>query len=284
MSESRRSAEERAERARRALGFALLAGLLALPSVAAAKTPVIDSAWRMPGDGDATRRVAATTLDKGRAEVSASNDDRYLYLTLSSQDRGLYASMFRDGLTLWIDPEGGHKKAFGIRYPLGGDAGARGVPLLPPAQVIELLEADGATPRRVLAGDVPGLEVRIEDGEDAFRYELKIPLVAADAKSFGLGAGTGQTVGIGWVTDRPRSGESSPERRGPGEGMGRHGGGLGGPMGGGLGGPMGGRMGDGMHGPEGRGGRPRSSVPLNAWVKVRLAAFTAWTSQVSTGD
>ncbi len=310
-------------------GVTVLAGLLALAPRAVAKTPLIESRWQRAEAMGAGSDASATTLEKGRVAVVAANDDRFLYLTLTTHDRALYFSMFRNGMTLWIDPDGGHRKTIGIRYPLGIEGGgAEGAPagppppgprasdrgrdeeratkpLVPPAQVLEILGPNGDDPRRVLAGDVPGLDVQVGDDEETFTYRLKVPLAAANDRSVGVGAAIGETIGVGWVTSKPRSEGPSPDERGGREGMGGPRGGMGGPRGGGMGGPMaggmGGDMGGGMEGemgggrsggrhrggiggPEGRGDQPKAASRLDLWVKVRLAALEARPLQQLAGD
>jgi hypothetical protein len=253
--------------------------------------------------------------------VAASNDDRFLHLTLTTHDRGLYSLMFRRGLILWIDPDGGRHRTLGIRYPLGVEDGpgrdfsrtgparverdGATVPsrdpkpddLVPPAQILEILRSDGEEPQRVLASDLPGFGLEIVDGGDTFTYRLKIPLASVDDRSIGVGVRAGETVGVGWETEKPTTEGPSTEGRGSHGGMGggfgggRRGGGSRGGMGGAMSGETDGdsgggggrrRGGDDGSPPDGQGGRGsgredhwRIAAPLKVWVKIQLAAAGA---------
>jgi hypothetical protein len=278
-----RRSETMDPRSRLLPGIVLLAGLMALPSGAAARAPLLESAWRDSSAADREPRGAGTAIGKGRVSVAASNDDRFLVLTLTTHDRRLYSLMFRNGMTLWLDPSGGRRRTLGVRYPLGIESppgrdisrmgpdrrGRDGGPgpgrepepdaLLPPAQVLEILGSGGEEPRRVLASDIPGFALEILDSDDTFTYRLKMPLTGADDRSVGVGARAGETIGVGWETGREKAEGLSPEGPGSRDGMGGgRGGGSRGGMGGGMGGDMSGDMGGGRGG-RGRGGMGRGS-------------------------
>ena len=53
-----------------------------------------------------------------------------------------------------------------------------------------------------------GLEVRVDFSEESFVYELKIPLVGSGSQPLAIGVNPGKTIGIGFETGKPESGET----------------------------------------------------------------------------
>ena len=47
------------------------------------------------------------------------NDEKNIYICVSATDRRVASQVFRQGLVVWFDPQGGKDKILGIRYPLG---------------------------------------------------------------------------------------------------------------------------------------------------------------------
>jgi len=59
--------------------------------------------------------------DRAHAAIAMYNDDRFLYLCLSTKDRITRMQTALRGITLWFDPEGGTQQAIGLRYPPGSE-------------------------------------------------------------------------------------------------------------------------------------------------------------------
>ena len=57
--------------------------------------------------------------------VGLINDTQHLYVSMMTENPMARAQMMRQGLTVWLDPEGGKKKIFGIKFPLGRQRGER---------------------------------------------------------------------------------------------------------------------------------------------------------------
>ena len=255
--------------------FLVLAASIAIPRDAAARETFFESAWRNPSPTDEASRPVLVPIENGRVSIAISNDDRFIYVTMTTTDRSLYYSMFRNGMTLWIDPKGGRHQTVGIRYPIGLDGDpvserrgldggdSRKLPSsVPPDQWFELVGAGDDNPRRVAIGDIPGLDVRLGERDDTFVYEAKLPLVTSDDRSLVVGAVAGGTIGVGWKTDRSKSEARPPS----------------GSMGGGSHGGVGSRAPREERG--GSAGEDGPNVkPLHVWAKVRLA-----TSEEPAGD
>jgi hypothetical protein len=85
---------------------------------------ILLSAWRdrpIKIDGKYTDWGESTAYyDKNEKVVlNLVNDADYLYMCLISRNREIETKIMESGLTLWFDHEGGQKKEFGIRFPIG---------------------------------------------------------------------------------------------------------------------------------------------------------------------
>jgi hypothetical protein len=227
------------------------------------------------------------------------NDERYLYVYFSTWHRHTQMQILMNGLTIWIDANGGKRETFGVNYPLKqAMEGPRESPADPsaatpgsegndPAMLRNLVNQSRGELRILGPGNEPiaslpatdssetAIEAMVDVANRTLIYELKIPLAATDGPPYAISAGPGSIIGIGLkvgqreMPDMKRRGESAPG--GTEEGPGGTGGGPGGGGGGMGGGGMGGFPGGGMGAPGGMGGRP-AVESLALWVKVKLAA------------
>jgi hypothetical protein len=235
-----------------------------------------------------------------RLSVSLLNDERTLYMALRTSDPAVNLQMLRLGLIVWFDAEGGSRKRFGLKYPVGTqsygvaeagrgrggpDRGGRGSPRGPDGSGggnldslwsqaeadgrlnrLELVGARSEDRRTLVLGRTAPLDVRIGWHEGTIVYELSIPLTG---DQYAIGVKPPRNIGIG-LENAERDSSPGPMRFGvPGLGGGS-GGGSAPPGGGGrTGGP--GEQGEGGSGnrPE---ERPKPPRPLNEWVVARLSA------------
>lgn len=263
--------------------FAVLLGLLVmgLGACASFKTYKLDSrplakAVTIDGKSDDWRGSLYYSED-GQFNVGFLNDRDNLYVCLVVSDRFKRAQILMCGLTVWFDPKGGERKAFGIRFPLSGPPGER--PLrpdietnedllesIPPESLSELEIVDGTSgkPVRIKISETMGLKVAASSENGLFVYELRIPFVKTPETPWAVGTQPGKSVGIGFDTSKLETGSMRPDRMGGMQGGGRN------PMGGGY---MGGRRGMGGMGNYG----PGTELPqeLKVWTIVKLASGTA---------
>jgi len=61
-------------------------------------------------------------FEEDNISVGLLNDENFFYICMIAEDQFIRAQVMRQGFTLWFDPEGGKKKTFGIKYPLGMQA------------------------------------------------------------------------------------------------------------------------------------------------------------------
>jgi hypothetical protein len=204
------------------------------------------------------------------------NDENFLYACLIAEDQFIRTQVMRQGLTLWFDPDGGKKKTFGIKYPLGRQAGDRSMRPGFPARreegergqeqfrerfkeamtELEILGPEKDESKRMSVEEAKGIKIIVRPLSGMLVYELKVPLLRSEEYPYAVGAKAGDTIGIGFLSPKLKTG---PQRWRPGGGWPGGGrGGLGG-MPGGRGMPGGGRM-SGM------------SRTIKVWAIVQLAA------------
>jgi hypothetical protein len=256
----------------------------------------VASSIKVDGRYDDWRDLPSTFLEEQKAVVAISNDNQNLYLMFRTNDPRWVRTISRSGLTIYVDPKGGKKKDFFVRFKGGPSR----------EQLLALVGRGGETPdgarRQMPEGREPQMDdrnandtvptltcyvkERIEekliplDGTEGpaaafdtsrgfFVYEFKLPIKESELRYYGFAAEPGKELSIGLIWgemdqmrgERPKGGM---DFGGPGGGPGSGPGGLGG--GGGMGGGMG--RGGGMGGPPGGMQRPSKQ---EIWVKTTLA-------------
>jgi hypothetical protein len=293
--------------------LALFLGLACLPAVpAGAKSISLDSAVRTsPITIDAKLddwQDALVYVKQANLAVGLLNDGTDLYLCVQSRDPEVNLQILEQGMTAWLTPHGASEKQFGIEFPLARDrvesysrmataTGTQGGGGGQGRMTRLAIRGAGPDDRRVMAiADATGIAASAASIDDAFVYEMRIPLVKSPEHPYAVGAAPGDRIEILLETPEPapyvkEHGDSVPRSGGSGGGaggaggggMGGHGGGGYGGGGGGMGGHGGGhRGGGGGSGGGGRtGGAPSDSAPaghasppapLSLTIKARLAA------------
>jgi hypothetical protein len=282
-----------------AMAVSIITALASIAHPLAAPARV--STWGNPSatiDGRADEWSMLDPLENTRVSIGLQNDARHLYICVASSDQARRQQLLGAGLIVWLDADGGKKRAFGIRIPgtelQGGPAeDLRRRPgtqsdtpqssddgrvvntqmSVPPVSYVEIVGPKDDDRRRVELAAMPSLKVARSQHEGTLVLELQIPLARNDASPHAIGTRPGQLIGLGFETpkaERPVS--SRPDGSGGGRGgvgSGTRGGSKGGMGGGGRGGGMGG----GRGGPPDREGGPRQRPDsLNAWTSVLLAA------------
>ncbi|MCX6134340.1 MAG: hypothetical protein NTU47_11055 [Ignavibacteriales bacterium] len=241
-------------------------------------------------DGDLKEWSDSTLfVQKDDIRFGVMNDNEFLYVCVISSKPNIGRQIIFRGMTVWFDPNGGEKKTFGVRFPIGMRMGT--MPMKPDdeetdqrgnrfdamnRQALSDFEFIGPTEKDLqmvsrLQGQ--GIEMHLTSAPERFVYELKIPLAYSSAHPYAIESRPGAPIGVGFETNalqRP-GGMGGPE--GAGEGGGGRGG-VGGGRGGvgGVGGGRGGRM-PGGAGPGGD--RPGgANISFNVWTHVQLAEKT----------
>jgi len=221
-------------------------------------------------------------LEDEKILLGILNDKDSLYLCFQAADRFRQIQILNGGLTVWFDPQGGHEKKYGIRFPLGMkleemlpliEAGeAAGEEALPPdfpPQALRFLgiiksakgplvmTADGPQrpPQTIDLQKERSIEADASPWGGGIVIEFKIPLAASPDRPFAINAQPGASLAVGLETSQLSFGR----RQGMPMGGGMPGGGMQPQMGG-----MPGEMG-------GYGMRPNLPKPLSFWAEVRLS-------------
>lgn len=255
---------------------------LALSVLIGCSTLQLESTWKdrdITMDGKGGDWLGAKYYFEDSAiSVGLINDDRYLYVSMMTENPMVRAQIMRQGLIVWLDPQGGKNKTFGIKYPLGRQGEDQEGERMDPGDMmdemtreemmqklqetmteLEVLGSDEEVLGRMDIEDVRGIEVKMRNAGGTFVYELKVPLASSEEYPFALGVEPGDFIGVGFLSPKLQMLRPSGMRGGgrmPGGGGGMPPGG-----GGGMGGP-------GMDGGMGR-LMPRE---LKIWAKVQLAS------------
>jgi hypothetical protein len=221
--------------------------LAALQLGAGARTPASETlqftgAWRdrdVRVDGvDEEWRDIMQPVKGQHFSVGFLNDADALYVCVVTKDETTIRQMARQGLVLWIDPAGGKKKAFGLRFPAGPTPGRRRAPdregtatdaaeapsgAQGPVDVL----GPGKNDVREVENDKSGISARLRVRGDLLVFEMKVPLRKGSDVPFAPDLDPGAALRLELQTPEWRG--PLPMRRGwpaVGVGVGRAGGGV----------------------------------------------------------
>lgn len=267
--------------------FLILFGIF---QVGCSSTIELKSNWldrEIKVDGKSDEWVGAMAyFESQNISVGVLNDNDFIYICMIADEPQIRSQVIGRGLMLWFDPEGGSKKSFGIKYPVGiqmeggfqrpgaegrredfQDRDKRMQELLEDSSSeLEILASGRKEGKRMFVEEARGLEVKLAAYSGMIVYECKIPFSPSDEYPYAVGTKAGDMIGIGIETPeidlnamRDEMGDRMPPGGGGGRGM---------PPGGSMGGGRGGRQG-GM----GMGGRGRRMpTQLKVWTVVQLAS------------
>lgn len=189
-------------------------------------------------DGDLAEWSGIIKKEAGKNySLGISNDDKFFYLSLATDNRMTMMQMIRSGITIWIKPFGYDTDVFGIKYPIAKQADLsefRGMnrDMMNPANLENIFksflekqnELEIINPDKYPLAALPienhmGIKAKLGYGNQIFVYELQIPLMVTDNHQFALGALPGEDFGIRIEVDEFKIGGM-----GTGGGMGQGGG------------------------------------------------------------
>jgi len=217
--------------------------------------------------------------------IGFMNDESHLYISLTTMDRNTIMQVLTRGFTVWVDPKGGKKQHFGIRYPMNRSMGGfRQMmqnreqnprdydffirELLTGQNEIEIIGPEKNQIARLGTFNPAGINMSMMYNEGILTYEMKIPLNRTENNMYAISAEPGKNIGVGFMTKEIDRGAMKSQRQSGGgtSGGGMPGGGMGG-RGGGMSGGMGGGRGGGKSG-----GSMNRTVPksMEIWMKVVL--------------
>ncbi|MBC8401215.1 MAG: hypothetical protein H8E14_06975 [Candidatus Marinimicrobia bacterium] len=247
----------------------------------------LDSVWSggtVIIDGDDQEWRSSQFVPKGeKIALGIMNDEANLYLSFRTADQQTIIRALSLGFTIWIDPKGGKRQTFGIKYPVGTGLGEmRGLLrdrrasydereeqirfLLQTQTMTDIYGPENYLINRIALSNDSGLKLKSAYSRGQFIFEVQIPFTNITEQTGGPTVSPGARIGVGFIAgeiDREAL-RSQMAGRG-GRGGSRPGGGTGGR--GGMGGsPPGGGMGR-----SGGGNRQMMPDAMEAWFKVKLA-------------
>lgn len=284
----------------RAALLALLVILVGTAGQAVAKDDRLPSLWSgqaitIDGHIRDWPESAGLFLSEQKATIAASNDSKYLYLQFRTRDPRWIRAIQMTGLTFYVDPKGGKKKDFFIRFTGGPTReqmralmaanpefnrrerpdrnrdrrnmppGTRPMDAMDDASldtvpVFTCFVKDQIVEKQIPLDGAEGPAAAFDTSMGFFVYEFRVPITGSEVRNYGVTAPPGREISVGVIWGEMRmDGEQQRPSFGMGDDM---------PMGGGGG------MGSGMGGPPGgmgRGGFQRVEKQ-ELWLKTTLAS------------
>lgn len=218
-----------------------------------------------------------TFVGDEKVAIGAQNDNDYLYLVFKTIDRQVKQKVIGNGLTIWIDPDGGEEKSFGIHYPVGmiswgntqiynpkdwGTPEEREKRLKEKSKLMleemAIISPYGRSEYGLSIKNPFGIEIALNDTSGALIYEMKIPIRSPESSMYSYLLTDDTKISIGIETGETDKKEMMAQRSGGGLSSG---GGMGGGKGGGI-------MGKG----SGKGGGKQSAMKnMLEPIKFRLS-------------
>ncbi len=192
---------------------AVLALVALASAVVYAATLERASAWRdrdVTIDGsDEEWRGQELPVEKQRFSLGIMNDGEWIYLCLPTKDAAVKNQIGSAGLVVWVDPEGGKKRRFGVHFPVPNPPRSPGMrrPMpqppgagqgeeIPGQHMLGILGPGKNDARLVRPDEAGGIEAQVGVHDDLTVYELKIPLARSAEHPYAPNVQPGQTARV----------------------------------------------------------------------------------------
>jgi len=215
--------------------------------------------------------------------IGFKNDDKFLYLCLTTNDRGKIMQMFKAGFITWFEPVSGDSKPFGISFPqanifsdqqqfkqnnlgLSDESSPQEAnpdnfmdKMVMQQTQLEIVNTDKYPLMALPLINKEGIEAKLSVKDNFLVYELKLPLALGKDYSYTAGVTPGNSIKIRFETEKMEAKKESSDQA---EGSGQTQRGTGG----------GGMRGRGGHSGGRSGGRSmvNNSDPLNYTINLKL--------------
>ena len=243
-------------------------------------------------DGDHTDwKDHLSLIEKHNVSIGMQHNDEFLYMCLATTDKQIQNQFLRMGLKLWLSPEDGKKRQFGIHYPIGlmgsgismrelssnrglGDqeqnAGRMEDLITRSLFELEVLGPEEGDIERMHVNQAQSMEIKINRDEGLLVYELKIPRIRDEKHPYALGMGPQAMLICGFETGEVDLDQMRSDMGNRMGGGGMRGGGGRGRGGGSRGRPGGGPPTGGMRG----GGMMERPEPVKIWTQIMMDSGT----------
>jgi hypothetical protein len=180
-----------------------------------------------------------------KINVGFKNDDEFLSLCISTEDRATIMQIMKFGFVVWLEPENGDTKQFGIKYPIqtmpldkhemtkdnpdglfGENLRAapteekmynRMLEELQKQIEFQVVDKDDVPITAIPVINREGIKIKIGMEKGMLVYELQIPLKRSSDYSFAVGALPGEKIKVKFETLQP---DFSDMKKASGEGFG----------------------------------------------------------------
>ncbi|OGU98055.1 MAG: hypothetical protein A3J84_06245 [Ignavibacteria bacterium RIFOXYA2_FULL_37_17] len=182
-----------------------------------------DNEIKIDGDISDWQNALISIPDKKFA-VGFKNDDKFLYISLITDDRMKIMQMLREGFITWVTPNEGDGKTFGVKFPLSNkdmegeqlqsmnrepfqrdnrdNMEKQFVRLLNRQNELEIINKDKFPLSLMPLENKEGIKVKLGYTANNFVYELQIPLTTGENYSFPVNAAPGGKVSIRFETEK----------------------------------------------------------------------------------
>lgn len=151
-----------------------------------------------------------------------TNDDKFFYMTLVTEDRSKIMQMMRGGFITWFIPASGSENTFGIKYPLSNKFNPReqlqnfnremfqqggGIEnlvkmFLDKQNEIQIVNSEKYSLSLLPVENKDGIKAKLGYDEGKFVYELQVPLAVHDDYSFQIAALPGDELKVKLETEQ----------------------------------------------------------------------------------
>jgi len=179
---------------------------------------------RIDGDPAEWKSTLHQVPDK-KIFIGFKNDNKFLYLCLTTNDRAKVIQMFRSGFITWFEPENGDYKPFGISFPqpnvfsdqqqfkqsnqgVNRESSQEENPdnimdnMIMQQTQLEIVNKDKYPLIALPLINKEGIEAKLSIKDNYFVYELKVPLAVGNDYSYTAGVTPGNTIKIRFETEK----------------------------------------------------------------------------------
>lgn len=185
------------------ISFSIAIFLSVIVAISCSSLKETTSSWRnneikIDGDISDWQNTLEAIPDKKFA-VGFKNDDKFLYISLITDDRMKIMQMFRNGFITWLTPNGDNDKKFGIKFPLSNKENGAAqfqemnremimpeniekiiTKLLNEQKEFKIINKDKFPLNLFSLENTEGIKLALGYKANNFVYELKIPLASSN--------------------------------------------------------------------------------------------------------
>lgn len=220
--------------------FLIIALVLCITVIGCGSSEQLISSWqnqeiKMNGDPAEWKSSLHQVPDK-KFFVGFKNDDKFLYLILTTNDRGKVIQMFKAGFITWFEPVSGDSKPFGISFPqpnvfsdqqqfkqnnqgLADESSPKEEnpdnfmdKMVMQQTQLEVVNTDKYPLMALPLINKEGIEAKLSVKDNFFVYELKVPLAVGNDYSYEAGVTPGNSIKVRFETEKMEAKKESSDQ------------------------------------------------------------------------